>query len=191
MPRRVYTYSSELGWGSLNLLATIGAFVLAASVLLFFINVWHSLRAGERAAANPWGASGLEWATDSPPPHYNFPHIPVVESSDPLWDHPGELPVAHGLRLDRRELLLTTVGEAQPVAKRSAFSCRRCVASVAAPCHRALSAAETSPGSPRPPCGSAAPTARYRSASAPSSPIHATPAGDCPHQTRRSTTSPP
>jgi cytochrome c oxidase subunit 1 len=114
MPRRIYTYSSALGWGSLNLLATTGAFLLAASVLLFFINVWRSLSAGERAGANPWAASGLEWATDSPPPDYNFPHIPVVESSEPLWDRPDELPVAHGLRLDRRELLLTTVGEAQP-----------------------------------------------------------------------------
>jgi cytochrome c oxidase subunit 1 len=114
MPRRVYTYSSELGWGGMNLLATTGAFVLAASVVLFFINVWRSLRVGERAGANPWTASGLEWATESPPPDYNFAHIPVVETSEPLWDQPDELPVAHGLRLDRRELLLTTAGEAEP-----------------------------------------------------------------------------
>jgi cytochrome c oxidase subunit 1 len=114
MPRRIYTYSSELGWGGMNLLATTGAFVLASSVLLFFVNVWRSLRMGERAGANPWAASGLEWATESPPPDYNFAHIPVVETSEPLWDQPDELPVAHGLRLDRRELLLTTAGEAEP-----------------------------------------------------------------------------
>ena len=114
MPRRVYTYSAQLGWGSMNLLATTGAFVLAISVLLFFVNVARSLRSGQRAPANPWGASGLEWATDSPPPSYNFAHIPVAETSEPLWDHPHELPVAHGLRLDRRELLLTSVGEARP-----------------------------------------------------------------------------
>jgi cytochrome c oxidase subunit 1 len=114
MPRRVYTYSAQLGWGSMNLLATTGAFVLAIGVLLFLVNVARSLRSGQRAAANPWGASGLEWATDSPPPNYNFAHIPVAETSEPLWDHPHELPVAHGLRLDRRELLLTSVGEASP-----------------------------------------------------------------------------
>ena len=114
MPRRVYTYSSDLGWGHLNLLATCGAFLLATSVLLFFINVWRSLRAGAQAGANPWGASGLEWATDSPPPNYNFAHIPVVQSLDPLWDNSDALPVAHGLRLDRRELLLTSAAEATP-----------------------------------------------------------------------------
>jgi len=114
MPRRVYTYSSQLGWGGMNLLATIGAFALAASVLLFIINVWRSLKSGERAGPNPWGASGLEWATDSPPPGYNFAHIPVAETSEPLWDHPDDLPLAYGLRTDRRELLLTTAGEARP-----------------------------------------------------------------------------
>ena len=114
MPRRIYTYSPDLGWGGLNLLVTTGAFVLAAGVLLFFINVWRSLKVGAPAGANPWAASGLEWATDSPPPDYNFAHIPVAETSEPLWDHPHELPVAHGLRLDRRELLLTSAGEAEP-----------------------------------------------------------------------------
>jgi cytochrome c oxidase subunit 1 len=114
MPRRVYTYAAELDWGGLNLLATLGAFTLAASVLLFFINVARSLRNGKLAGANPWGASGLEWATGSPPPPYNFAHIPVTNSSEPLWDNPHELPVAQGLRLDRRELLLTTAGEAIP-----------------------------------------------------------------------------
>jgi cytochrome c oxidase subunit I+III len=110
MPRRIYTYSSDLGWGNMNLLATVGAFVLALSVLLFFINVWRSLRSGGLADANPWGASGLEWATSSPPPAYNFAHIPVIDSSDPLWDHPGEIPVAKGLRLYRREMHLKKTG---------------------------------------------------------------------------------
>jgi cytochrome c oxidase subunit 1 len=114
MPRRIYTYASELGWGGMNLLATCGAFALAASVLLFFINIGRSLRSGEIAGANPWGASGLEWATPSPPPPYNFAHIPVTHSTEPLWDNPHELSVAHGLRLDRRELLLTTAGDATP-----------------------------------------------------------------------------
>src|SRR3569833_1479702 len=114
MPRRVYTYSSQLQWDDMNLLATVGAFALAASVLLFLINVVRSLRAGEIAGANPWGASGLEWAPASPPLSYNFAHIPVVDSAEPLWERPHELPVAHGLRVDRRALLLTTPAEARP-----------------------------------------------------------------------------
>src|SRR3569623_487314 len=46
MPRRVYTYQAEMGWGSMNLLATIGAFVFFASFLLLVFNIWKSLRNG-------------------------------------------------------------------------------------------------------------------------------------------------
>ena len=56
----------------------------------------------------------LEWATSSPPPVYNFAHIPVVESRTPLWDSEGELPVVTGLRVDEKEMLLTTVVAATP-----------------------------------------------------------------------------
>jgi len=61
------------------------------------------------AAPNPWGAPSLEWATACPPAAYNFAHIPVVDSRAPLWDSPDTLSVVHGLRVDDRELLLTTV----------------------------------------------------------------------------------
>ena len=44
----------------------------------------------------------------SPPPRYNFPHIPVAESVTPLWDCGERLPVVHGLRVGERELLLTS-----------------------------------------------------------------------------------
>lgn len=114
MPRRVYTYAEGLGWGSLNLLATLGAYLMAISVALFLVNVWRSLRHGAAAPDNPWDASGLEWATSSPPQSYNFAYLPVVRSSEPLWEERGQLGAASGLRIDRRELLLTTVGEAHP-----------------------------------------------------------------------------
>lgn len=52
------------------------------------------------AGPNPWGAGTLEWATSSPPPSYNFAHIPVVKGLEPLWDTGGPLPVVHGLRID-------------------------------------------------------------------------------------------
>jgi cytochrome c oxidase subunit I+III len=114
MPRRVYTYSQGFGWEGLNLLATAGAVMLAISVLLFIVNVLKALRRAPSVEANPWDAPSLEWATTSPPPSYNFTHIPVVEGREPLWEHRADLPVMHGLRLDERELLLTTVVHARP-----------------------------------------------------------------------------
>jgi cytochrome c oxidase subunit I len=114
MPRRVYTYPAGMGLELPNLLSSIGGSVVALSVLLFVINLVTSLRNGRAAGPNPWGAPSLEWATSSPPPPYNFAHIPLVTSRAPLWDSPGKLEVVHGLRVDDRELLLTTVLAAVP-----------------------------------------------------------------------------
>jgi cytochrome c oxidase subunit 1 len=109
MPRRVYTYPAGMGLEWPNMLASLGSFVVAAALLLFVANMIRSALAGRLAGDDPWGAPSLEWATTSPPGNYNFAHIPVVESRAPLWDSPGTLPVVHGLRVDERELLLTTV----------------------------------------------------------------------------------
>ena len=114
MPRRVYTYPAGLGLELPNLLSTIGAFVVASSVLLFVINGIVSLYRGAIAPPNPWDASTLEWATPSPPAPYNFAHVPVVESRTPLWDERGEFPVVTGLRVDDKETLLTTIVAAAP-----------------------------------------------------------------------------
>ena len=114
MPRRVYTYPSGMNWETLNLVATIGAFTLAMGVLVFVLNALASLKRGELAGPNPWDAPGLEWATLSPPAPYNFAHIPVSTGRTPLWDNRGELPVMTGLRVDEKELLLTSVLEAEP-----------------------------------------------------------------------------
>jgi cytochrome c oxidase subunit 1 len=78
------------------------------------VNVAVSLKSGALAGADPWGADTLEWATSSPPPSYNFAHIPVVRGRAPLWDSGEVIPVATGLREDRREVLLTTVLDAEP-----------------------------------------------------------------------------
>jgi cytochrome c oxidase subunit 1 len=96
----------------LNLTSTIGAFILALGVLVFVINILLSLRGGDVAGDNPWGAATLEWATTSPPRPYNFPHIPAVTSGTPLWEE--TLPLFSGLRVKERELVLTTVVEAKP-----------------------------------------------------------------------------
>jgi cytochrome c oxidase subunit 1 len=85
MPRRVYTYSAELGLGSMNLAATVGAMILGFSTLILVFNVWYSSKRGEKADKNPWGAATLEWAVSSPPPVYNFSVLPEVSSRLPLW----------------------------------------------------------------------------------------------------------
>ena len=115
MPRRVYTYPADMGWGTTNLIVTIGAAIFAVSFLVFFWNVLVSLRSGRLAGANPWGAGTLEWATSSPPPPYNFLRQPFVTSREPLWTERGVLPVAEGLRVDRRELILSSVVDGDPI----------------------------------------------------------------------------
>jgi cytochrome c oxidase subunit 1 len=114
MPRRVYTYPASMGWGSMNLLATIGAVVIFLSLLLFLINVLASLRAGAAAASNPWEASTLEWATSSPPPPYNFLSQPTVAGREPLWHPELATPTVVGLDSDRRQVLVTAVLDAEP-----------------------------------------------------------------------------
>jgi cytochrome c oxidase subunit 1 len=114
MARRVYTYPAGMGLEIPNLISSLGGVVVTLSFLLFFINMAVSARRGAIAGPNPWDAPGLEWATPSPPPSYNFPHIPVATSRTPLWDAGEKLPVVTGLRVDDKETLLTTVFAAQP-----------------------------------------------------------------------------
>jgi cytochrome c oxidase subunit 1 len=114
MPRRVYTYPAGLGWDVWNLVATLGAYLIAVSALIFVVNVIVALRKGERAGDNPWQAPSLEWATSSPPPPYNFAAVPCVDSLTPLWADAEALPAYSGLREDRREILLTAATDAQP-----------------------------------------------------------------------------
>jgi cytochrome c oxidase subunit 1 len=115
MPRRVYTYDADTGWGTLNLVATIGAVVIVLSMLLFVVNCVRSLAQGATSPDNPWGASTLEWATRSPPPAFNFVALPVVASREPLWAREADEPThVSGLSTQVREGLVTTVLDALP-----------------------------------------------------------------------------
>jgi cytochrome c oxidase subunit 1 len=114
MPRRVYTYPEALGLGNTNLLVSFGAALFFLSFLLLLWNVVASLRDGTSAGDNPWDAGTLEWATTSPPPPYNFARIPVVTSREPLWAERDSLPVATGLPVNYRELIVSTVTDALP-----------------------------------------------------------------------------
>jgi cytochrome c oxidase subunit I+III len=114
MPRRVYTYLPETGWGTLNLIASAGAFILAIGVLVFLVNVVWARRAGVAAGNNPWAADTLEWSITSPPPNYNFHNLPVVQGRYPIWQSTEDAPVVRGLSTTKRETLVTSVMDAQP-----------------------------------------------------------------------------
>ncbi len=86
MPRRIADYSSTAGWNDLNLAATVGGFLIAASMLPLLWNVFVSLRSGEVAGDDPWEGNTLEWATTSPPPPYNFDRLPEIRSERPVFD---------------------------------------------------------------------------------------------------------
>ncbi|MEU0218813.1 hypothetical protein ABZ281_28600 [Streptomyces sp. NPDC006265] len=94
MPRRVVTYASFDGFGTLNLLSSCGAAFLAAAMTVFIVNILWALRKkalgrAEPAGDDPWEAHTLEWATTSPPPRLNFTPdhpVPPVTSFAPLLD---------------------------------------------------------------------------------------------------------
>jgi cytochrome c oxidase subunit 1 len=91
MPRRIADYLPEDGFTTLNQVSTVGAFLLGASMLPFFYNVWISRRAPLVEVDDPWGwGRSLEWATSCPPPRHNFDSIPRIRSESPAFDlhHP-------------------------------------------------------------------------------------------------------
>lgn len=98
MPRRVFTYPNLPGWGTMNMISTIGAFIMGIAVILFLWNILITLLQGEIAGDNPWNAWTLEWATTSPPPEENFELLPPIRSRRPLWDlaHPENPDWKHG-----------------------------------------------------------------------------------------------
>jgi cytochrome c oxidase subunit I+III len=86
MPRRVYTYGTDMGFATTNLIVTIGAFLFAIGVGLFFLAILLARRTGRIAGPNPWDGPTLEWAIASPPPEYNFAILPQIASRHPLWE---------------------------------------------------------------------------------------------------------
>ncbi|MEI4489003.1 cytochrome c oxidase subunit I, partial [Frigidibacter sp. MR17.14] len=121
MPRRVFTYPGDLGWNGLNLISTVGAFIIALGFLIF---TWDLLRPGKPklSSRNPWRAGTLEWCDTAEGEDWGVRSIPYITSRYPLWDQPKlvermdagryYLPDAEeGLR----ETMVTSVIDARPV----------------------------------------------------------------------------
>ena len=90
MPRRIVDFEPGLGFETLNVISTIGAFVIGAGVLAFLLDVVMSTKRQVPATDDPWGGFSLEWATTSPPPEHNFDALPPIRSERPAFDmrHP-------------------------------------------------------------------------------------------------------
>ncbi|MCZ7578381.1 MAG: cytochrome c oxidase subunit I [Dehalococcoidia bacterium] len=86
MPRRIATYSNESGWEALNLASTVGAFLIATSMIPFTVAVVAAFMRPKDQPNDPWNANTLEWWTTSPPPVHNFDDLPEVHSERPLFD---------------------------------------------------------------------------------------------------------
>ena len=87
--RRMYTFSESTGFSTLNLVAFIGAGIMSISFFMLVWNIWYSFKNSSRdISSDPWDARGLEWATHTPIPHYNFAITPDVSdaTSEAFWD---------------------------------------------------------------------------------------------------------
>jgi cytochrome c oxidase subunit 1 len=86
MVRRIDRYPADMGWTTMNLISTIGSFILAAGIVVTLVNIVISAKKGKKAGNDPWLGNTLEWFTSSPPPENNFDVIPRVRSVTPMQD---------------------------------------------------------------------------------------------------------
>jgi len=121
MPRRVYTYAPELGFDLLNLISTLGAYVLAAGFIVFLWDVLRPKGKQPVSERNPWNAGTLEWLTEMPSAPWGTRSIPEIDGRYPLWDQPNFMRDVDEGRFflpdaeeGKRETLVTTTIDAQP-----------------------------------------------------------------------------
>lgn len=122
MPRRIYTYSDDMGVSTLNLISSIGAFILGAG---FLVLLWDLLRPKGKlpySERNPWKAGTLEWSMKIPDRMWGIRSIPLIKSRYPLWDQPNfinDVDNGHFYLPDAaevmRETLVTSTLDAKPV----------------------------------------------------------------------------
>jgi cytochrome c oxidase subunit I len=120
MPRRVFTYPADIGWDWLNLVSSVGAFILAAGIGIVVIDVMLPKHRQPRGEVNPWNAGTLEWISE-PKENWGVRSIPHIESRYPLWDQKHLMRDVNAGRFylpdaeeGRREGLVTSVLDAHP-----------------------------------------------------------------------------
>jgi hypothetical protein len=91
----------------------VGAVLLGLGVVVLLVKFFVRFKSGRIAGANPWHAGGLEWATSSPPPAYNFRRLRIASSRYSLWDG-GNVREVTGLSTHQREVLVTRLHDAAP-----------------------------------------------------------------------------
>jgi cytochrome c oxidase subunit I len=114
MPRRIYEYQDVSHWATLNLISTIGSFILGLGVIVTAVNIVRSVKRGAIAGPDPWSGNTLEWFVESPPPANNFDVIPYVRSVEPMKDIRRQVEAQNAQRIAEADELRPRE-EAQPV----------------------------------------------------------------------------
>jgi cytochrome c oxidase subunit I+III len=121
MPRRVFTYPADVGFDGLNLVSTIGAFILAAGIAVIVWDIFRPKRNQPNSERNPWDAGTLEWLQEMPGKPWGVRSIPEIDSRYPLWDQPNFIRDVDEGRFylpdaeeGFRETLVTSIIDAKP-----------------------------------------------------------------------------
>ncbi|MSU69246.1 MAG: cytochrome c oxidase subunit I [Opitutaceae bacterium] len=85
MPRRTFTYDTNLGWNTPNFIATIGSLILGVGICIYFVVMVYTYYKGEKVGRDPWDGRTLEWSIPNPPPEFNFRVVPVIHARDAWW----------------------------------------------------------------------------------------------------------
>ncbi|WP_053366071.1 cytochrome c oxidase subunit I [Bacillus sp. FJAT-27245] len=86
MPRRIFTFLPNQGLDTGNMVSSVGAFFMAAGVIVLLYNIVVTQIKNERVGNDPWeDGRTLEWSISSPAPFYNFKQLPLVRGLDALW----------------------------------------------------------------------------------------------------------
>lgn len=122
MPRRVFTYPESAGWGTLNLISTLGAFVIATGFAVFVYDMLRPKSRQGQIPRNPWGAGTLEFAHDIPEEAWGVRSVPYITSRYPLWDQTDLVARMDAGRYyladapdHQRETIITSVIDAKPI----------------------------------------------------------------------------
>jgi cytochrome aa3-600 menaquinol oxidase subunit 1 len=115
MIRRMWTFPAWTGWGPLNFISTVGAFMMGVGFLVIVYNIlWSRRHAPRDLTGDPWDGRTLEWSIPSPAPEYNFARIPVVTGRDPWW-HAKQNGEGHAPKLDPEAILALDLPKNTPV----------------------------------------------------------------------------